>query len=105
MYRCQVTGKLSRQGDPRIGELYHVGDVKTEDGIRAPEKLNKIVVATRERVYTKWVKNEETNKWEEVFVAKGWEIVREINASDEGVKLWESWTPEEREAFLKHLDS
>ena len=93
MYKCQVTGKYSRQGNafshPPV----------------AGEKLNKIVVATRERTYTKWVKNEETLKWEEVFVAKGWEIVREINASDEGVKLWESWTPEEREVFLKHLDS
>lgn len=103
MYRCQITGKLSRQGDPRIGELYHVGDVKTDDSIRAPEKLNKIVVATRERVYTKWVRNEETNKWEEVFVSRGWEIVREINASQEGLDLWNSWTPEEREMFLKHM--
>ncbi len=83
MYICQVTGKQSKPG----------------------EGLNKVVVATRERVYTKWVKNEDTNKWEEVFVAKGWEIVREINASQEGVQLWDSWTPEEREVFLKHLDS
>lgn len=93
MYICQVTGKYSRKGD------------STAHPPVAAEKLNKIVVQTRERTYTKWVKNEETNKWEEVFVAKGWEIVREINASDEGVKLWESWTPEEREVFLKHLDS
>lgn len=93
MYICQVTGKYSRKGD------------QTAHPPVAAEKLNKIVVATRERTYTKWVKNEETNKWEEVFVAKGWEIVREINASEEGVKLWESWTPEEREVFLKHLDS
>lgn len=83
MYICQVTGKQSKHG----------------------EKLNKVVVATRDRNYTKWVKNEETLKWEEVFVAKGWEIVREINASQEGVQLWDSWTPEERETFLKHLDS
>ena len=93
MFICQVTGKYSRKGD------------QTAHPPVAAEKLNKIVVATRERTYTKWVKNEETNKWEEVFVAKGWEIVREINASEEGVKLWESWTPEEREVFLKHLDS
>jgi hypothetical protein len=103
MYKCQITGKQSRQGDPRIGELYYVGDLKSEDGIRAPEKLNKIVVATRERIYTKWVRNEETNKWEEVECGRGWEIVREINASAEGVELWNSWTPEERAAFLKHL--
>jgi hypothetical protein len=104
MYKCQITGKQSRQGDPRIGELYYVGEVKTEEGIRAPEKLNRIVVETRERVYTRWVKNEETNKYEEVEAGRGWEIVREINASAEGLALWESWTPEERAVFLKHMD-
>jgi hypothetical protein len=104
MYKCQITGKQSRQGDPRIGELYYVGEVKTEEGIRAPEKLNRIVVETRERVYTKWIKNEETNKYEEVEAGRGWEIVREINASAEGLALWESWTPEERAIFLKHMD-
>jgi hypothetical protein len=103
MFKCQITGKQSRQGDPRIGELYYVGEVKTEEGIRAPEKLNRIVVETRERVYTRWVKNEETNKYEEVESGRGWEIVREINASAEGLALWESWTPEERAVFLKHI--
>lgn len=103
MYRCQITGKLSRQGDPRTGEFFHVGDVKTDDGIRAPEKLNKIVVEKRERVYTRWVRNEETNKWEEVFVAKGWEIVREINVTAEGLALWNSWSEDEQAAFLKHM--
>ncbi len=81
MYRCQITGELSKLGD----------------------KLNKIVVGTRERVYTRWVRNEETNKWEEVFVSRGWEITRELNATDEGVKLWESYTSDERVAFLKHM--
>lgn len=104
MFKCQITGKQSRQGDPRIGELYYVGEVKTEEGIRAPEKLNRIVVETRERIYTKWVKNEETNKYEEVEAGRGWEIVREINASAEGLALWESWTPDERAVFLKHMD-
>jgi len=81
MYICQVTGSQSKAG----------------------EKLNKIVVQTREKSYTRWVRNEETNKWEEVFVAKGWEIVREIDASQEGVQQWNGWTPEERAIFLKHL--
>lgn len=97
MYVCQITGKQSKHG----------------------EKLNKVVVATRERVYTRWVRNDENaanisselivdhsrdNKWLEVFVAKGWEIVRELNASQEGVDLWASWTHEEREMFLKHMN-
>jgi hypothetical protein len=83
MYHCMITGKQSRPG----------------------EGCNKITVATKPRIYTRWVKNEETLKWEEVECGHGWEIVRQINASDEGVKLWESWSPEEREAFLKRLDS
>ena len=82
MYVCQITGKQSKLG----------------------EKLNKITVATRPRTYTRWVRNEETNKWEEVVCGHGWEIVREINASQEGVQMWESWTPEERLVFLKHLN-
>jgi len=105
MYICQVTGKYSRRGDPRIGELAVISEVGTKavEDVRGSEKLNKIVVETRERVYTRWVKNEDTNKYEEVEAGRGWEIVREINASQEGVALWESWTPEERAAFLKHL--
>jgi hypothetical protein len=106
MYICQVTGKQSRQGDPRIGELYHLSETgNTIEDVRGSEKLNKIVVATRERVYTRWVKNEETHKYEEVEAGRGWEIVREINASDEGLALWNGWSEEERAVFLKHLDS
>lgn len=98
MYRCEITGKLSRRGGP--GPLDKDGHPTQIAG----EKLNRIVVRTRERVYTKWVKNEETGKKEEIEIGRGWEIVREINASDEGLALWESWTPEEREAFADNLD-
>jgi hypothetical protein len=65
MFRCQVTGKMSKRG----------------------EKCNKIVVKTREKTYTQKV-------WEEgelvdIEIGHGWEIVKEINASDEGLKLYE----------------
>lgn len=93
MFICQVTGKYSRQGN-----------AFTDPPVKA-EKLTKIVVETRERVYTKKVKNEETGRWEDVEIGRGWEIVREINASEEGVALWNSWSPEERTNFLKYLDS
>lgn len=105
MFICQVTGKRSRQGDPRTGELYHIDTEKTREDTRGSEKLNRIVVETRERIYTKRVKNEETGKWEDVEVGRGWEIVREINATQEGLDLWNSWTPEERAIFLENLDS
>jgi hypothetical protein len=108
MYICQVTGKYSRKGD------------QTAHPPVAAEKLNKIVVATRERVYTRWIRNDDKaegigreliisesqdKRWLEIFVGRGWEIVREINASEAGVKLWESWNEEQRADFLKRLDS
>jgi hypothetical protein len=81
MFYCQVTGKLSKSG----------------------ETQNKIVVQTRERVYTRKFRNEDTGKLEDVEVGRGWEIVREINASEEGVQVWNELTSEEREMFTKSL--
>ena len=81
MFYCQITGRLSKQG----------------------EKLNKVVVETRERVYTKRVRNEETREWETIEIGRGWEIVRELNASDAGVQEWNDMTPEERQSFLSAL--
>jgi hypothetical protein len=104
MFRCQITGKLSRQGDPRTGELTYLSE-KSEMDTRAPEKLNRIVVQTREREYTKKVRNEETGRWEDVVIGRGWEIVRELNATDEGVAEWNAMSEEERANFLVNLDS
>lgn len=101
MYKCQVTGKLSRRGDPRVGEFYHISDVGAKsapEDVRGSEKLNKIVVETRQVEYKHWDRENE-----EEWFSYGTEIVREINASDEGLALWNSWTPEEREAFVKGL--
>ena len=103
-YRCQITGKVSRQGDPRTGEWMYVSDVEKAD-FRAPEKLNKIVVATRPKVYTRWFKNEETNQWYEAEVARGFETVQELNVSEEGMRIWESWSDSQRDAFLKRLNA
>ena len=90
-YICTITGKVSRQGNA------------TKDPPVKAEKLNKLVVATREKVYTKKVKNEETNKWEDVEIGRGFETVKEINVSEEGLKLWDSWSDEERQMFLQQL--
>lgn len=81
MYRCQITGRLSKLG----------------------EKLNKVVAITRPKNYTRWIKNEESFKYEEVVVGSGWEIVKELDCSAEGETLWLSWTVDERQAFLKQL--
>jgi len=58
MFRCAITGKLSKPG----------------------EKMNKVVVETREKTYT----DPETGE----VVGKGWEIVKEVSVSDEGLKIW-----------------
>ena len=81
MYYCVITEKMSQPG----------------------EKLNKVVVATRPRSYTKFVKNEETRKWEEVYAADGWEVVKEISVSDEGLAVWEAWSQADRDLFVKSL--
>lgn len=61
MFRCQVTGKLSKPG----------------------QKCNKIVVERREKLY----------KREGEVIARGWEVVREISATDEGLALWNKNQP------------
>lgn len=61
MFRCQVTGKMSKPG----------------------EKCHKIVTERRERLY----------KRDGEVIARGWEIVREINATDEGLALWNKNQP------------
>ena len=77
MYRCMITNRLSHPGD----------------------KLHKIVAATRPQTYKHW-----DHEAEEEWFSHGSEIVLELNASEEGVRQWESWTPEERESFLKRLN-
>ena len=98
MYKCQVTGKLSRQGDPRIGGLMLLHESGAVDESKGSEKLNKIVVETRTKEYRNW-----DNESEEEWFSYGTEIVREINASDTGLSIWNSWTEDQRKSFLKSL--
>jgi hypothetical protein len=77
MFKCQVTGKQSEPG----------------------EKLNKIVVATRPREYKHWDRENE-----EEWFSHGSEIVREINATDEGQRIWNELSDEERAEFVKGLN-
>jgi len=37
MFKCAITGKLSRQGDPRIGELMVIDDNKGDMDIKGSE--------------------------------------------------------------------
>lgn len=81
MFFCQVTNKVSKPG----------------------EKLVRLPIKKRDRVYMGRVFNEDLNSYEEVEVGRGWEIVKEINATEDGVSLFNSWTPEEQEEFVKEF--
>lgn len=59
MFKCMVTGRMSQPG----------------------EKCNKLVVETREKIYTDLDGN---------VIGKGTEIVKEINATDAGVLRWKA---------------
>lgn len=67
------------------------------------EKLNRITIVTRPKVYTKFIKDEETNQWVEIEVAKGFEIVKEVAACAEGVVAWNSLTDSERDRLAADL--
>lgn len=77
MFFCEITGTFSKPG----------------------EKLNKIVTKQRPRTYSQRVFNEETREMETLEVGRGWEIVKEINVSARGQKIWDAWTPEERALY------
>ena len=66
MFRCGITKRCSRPG----------------------EKANKIVIATRKKTYYGWIRNEETGELEQVEIGHGSEIVSEVNATEEGVRIW-----------------
>lgn len=88
MFICEITGKYSRAGRP---------ETETSKAIAA-EKLNRIVVATRAVEYKHW-----DHENEEHWFSHGTEIVREVNATEEGLALWNSWNEEQRAAFVKSL--
>lgn len=95
MFICEITGKQSRIGDPRTSGFIVI-DEKNPDMGSGSEKLNRIVVETRAVEYKHW-----DHENEEHWFSHGTEIVRELNASDEGLRLWDSWTAEQRADFLK----
>jgi len=64
MFKCQVTGKISKPG----------------------EKMNRIVIATRDKVYTK--KTLEDGELVELEIGRGYEIVKEIAATDDGLRIY-----------------
>lgn len=74
MYFCQILGRMSQPG----------------------EKLNKVVVKTREKSYRQMVRNEELRIWEDLEVGQGWEIVKELNATEAGVAKFATMSEDEK---------
>lgn len=71
MYRCQITNRFSERG----------------------AKLNKVVTQIAMRTYHAMVRDEETRRMIKIEIGRGFEIVKEINASDEGVRIWNEKNP------------
>lgn len=66
MFKCAITGRFSKPGD----------------------KVNRIVTKTRTKEYFEPRYNEDTDRYENIKVGVGWEIVEEVLATDEGLKVW-----------------
>ncbi len=72
MFKCYFTKVNSRPGD----------------------KANKVIIKTRPVTYFGWRENEETGKYERVSVGYGMETVKEVLATDEGVRVWNKMVSE-----------
>jgi hypothetical protein len=80
MFKCQVTGKISKPG----------------------EKMNRIVIATRDKVYTK--KTLEDGELVELEIGRGYEIVKEIAATDDGLRIYNQMVDDGTVAsFIRNL--
>ncbi len=72
MFYCQVLKKLSKPG----------------------QKCHKVVSKIKRKSYTRSYKDEETGKMVKEVIATGFEIVEELNATEEGVAYWNKAHPE-----------
>jgi hypothetical protein len=81
MFKCQVLKKLSKLG----------------------EKQHKITIETRNRSYERFLYDEETRKYVPIDPSSGWEIVKEINACEQGVSAWHAMSDIDRALLLKTL--
>ena len=79
MFMCQVTKKITKPC----------------------EKCNKITLLTRAREYKNSFYNEESRRMEETESSFGSEIVLEVNASDEGLAVWNAMNDEDRSSWVK----
>lgn len=83
MFICEITGRVTKSG----------------------EKMNRIPIVKRNKVYFKKLKSEDTGKWGEVEVGRGWEIVKEISVSEEGLAIWQAMSDQQKENLVRKLHS
>jgi hypothetical protein len=81
MFRCTITGKMSQ-----LGEAQH-----------------KVVIERRPKEYHGWRLDEEEDEYKWVKIGEGWEIAKEVSVCEDGLKLWDSWTEDQRVAFANSL--
>lgn len=63
-------------------------------------KPHQVVVQTRVKQYEQDVYNEETDDWDRRVVSTGWETVKQLNFSTEGLNIWDNMSDEDRSMFL-----
>lgn len=83
MFICEITGRVTKSG----------------------EKMSRIPIVKRSKAYFKKLKNEDTGKWGEVEVGRGWEIVKEISVSEEGLATWQAMSDQQKENLIRKLHS
>lgn len=83
MFICEITGRVTKSG----------------------EKMNRIPIVKRNKVYFKKLKSEDTGKWGEVEVGRGWEIVKEISVSEEGLAKWHAMSDQQKENLVRKIHS
>jgi hypothetical protein len=77
MFVCAITKKLSRPGIKPI----------------------KLVTLTRPKTYTETRRNEDTGLIETVQIGSGFEIVKEVDVSEEGLAIWNAAQAKEESSF------
>lgn len=82
MFRDQITGKMSK-----LGEAQH-----------------KVVVAKENKEYFGWLYDEEEDEYTWEKVGSGWQIKQEVATTEDGVSIWNSWSPEQQAAFIQDLN-
>lgn len=74
MFKCPIAKKNTRPGD----------------------KMVQVITETRDKVYTRRVRDDETGKLNTIVIGRGWEIVKQLGLSEEGAKIYLATHPQAR---------